>query len=57
MAGWFCAPNQTGLAFRRNITHVTTLACEFSRTQSDLSPRSNRRKDFSFLKYYHKLSD
>src|SRR4029450_279941 len=53
---WFCARNQNGSVFRRNITHATTLACQSSGTQSDLSPGFGRWKHFRFLQYYHELS-
>src|SRR5262249_44056993 len=37
----------------RNVSHATTLACETAGAQSDLSPGSVRRSNFSFLQYYH----
>src|SRR5438552_11604266 len=57
MARWFCARNQNRSVFKRNITHATTLACQSSGTQLDLSPGSNDGRHFSFLQYYHELSD
>src|SRR5262245_60873332 len=37
----------------RNIRHATMFACQTTEKQSDLSPGSDRRGNFSFLQYDH----
>src|SRR6266550_6324153 len=57
LARWFCARNQNESVFTHNITHGTTLACQSSGTQLDLSPGFGHWGHFSFLQYYHYLSN
>src|SRR6266550_7323337 len=48
-------PHQNRSVVRGNSRHATTLACQISETQSDLSPGSDHRRHFRFLQHTHKL--